>query len=655
MYISVVIPCRNAENYLAQTLGSLMDQTLPPEEVLVVDDGSADGSVRIARLFESASEGRVRVYARRSGSAAKTRAIGADIARGDLLMFLDADDVLDPEVLEGLSSALREEPAGVAVSPWERLEFQKGAWVRKPPSCRPWRDQYDALGNWLLGWYHPTSTVLWTRRAFAGSGGWDPACGVNDDGDLMTRALLNGTPLVHARKGTCFYRRLPRDQTSLSGKRTTNRGLESRLYIMEKICFQLERRKRIDSYRVPVGEALKRLRADIDGNGEELTRRIEACLRACGPSLPQRAAEGNRYLWGEGRRFVRKVRKSFGAGNRLYGKQVLYGIGRAKQVLSSDSANAFLIRQTAPPPPRRPSVSVVIPTYNRETTLKRAVGSVLAQTFPDLELLVIDDGSTDDTASLMRKIADPRVRYMPQDVNRGVAAARNVGLREVRGDFIAFLDSDDEWMPEKLERQLDLFERLPEKVGLVYAGVEAVTENGNRTRQMPSDRGDVYRKLLLRNIITGGGSTAVIRRNVVATVGFFDESLPAIEDYEYWLRLSRFFKVDFVPEVLMCYHTPPLLRRKSMDHKDNIDAREEFYRRYGHEMRRAGVAHLFLLDSAGRYLVPSLRDRAGARKLALNAALQRPLSHASLYFMLYTFVPSALLVRLRNWRYQRQG
>ncbi len=654
MDISVIIPCRDAEDYLAQALGSLLDQTLPPGEVLVVDDGSTDGSVRIAQLFESASEGLVRVFALRSGNAAKTRAIGADIARGGLLMFLDADDVLDPEALEGLSAALRDNPAGVAVSAWERLELHGGAWVRKPPSCRPWCDRYDALGNWLRGWYHPTSSVLWTRAAFDGAGGWDPACIVNQDGDLMMRALLNGTSLVHARKGTCFYRRLPQNKFSVSGKRLTNRGVESRLYTTEKICFHLDRRKRMESYRVPVGEALKQLRADIDGNSEELTSRIESCRRAYGPSLVQWTAERSRYLYGEGPRLVLKVRKSFGSpDDRHYGKQVIYGIDRAKLVL--DSEKAASIRQTALPSPRRPAVTVVIPTFNRAMTLERAIGSVLAQTFGDFELLVIDDGSTDETASLMAKTTDRRVRYLPQAVNRGVAAARNIGLREARGDFIAFLDSDDEWMPEKLERQLDLFERLSDNVGLVYAGVEAVSENGNRTKQMPSDRGDVYRKLLLRNVITGGGSSAVIRRNVVATVGFFDESLPAIEDYDYWLKLSRFFEVDFVPEVLMRYHTPPLLQRKSLDYKDNIDAREEFYRRYGHEMRRAGVAHLFLLDSAGRHLVPSLRDRAGARRLALNATLQRPFSRASLYFLLYAFVPSALLVWLRNWRYRRSG
>lgn len=290
----------------------------------------------------------------------------------------------------------------------------------------------------------------------------------------------------------------------------------------------------------------------------------------------------------------------------------------------------------SPPNPRGvpPVVTVIIPTYNRAHLLSRALDSVLAQTFEDFEVLVVDDGSTDDTAALMAEYVarDERVRYLVQPRNAGVSAARNRGLREARGAYIAFLDSDDEWLPTKLERQVDRFEVLPEDVGLVYGGVENVGADGERTVHTPEHRGDLFQTLLRKNVIHGT-SGVMLRRAAAVRAGFFDEEIPAIEDWEYWLRVLPHFDVDFVAEPLTRYHDPHGVERKSLNTGENLDARDYLYRKHGAAMRRAGTAHLFLLDSAHRHLATDPPDVTGALRLALQALAVKPTARSPYGFL----------------------
>lgn len=271
-----------------------------------------------------------------------------------------------------------------------------------------------------------------------------------------------------------------------------------------------------------------------------------------------------------------------------------------------------------------PAVSVVIPTYNRADLLGRALDSVLGQTFADYEVLVIDDGSTDGTAAAAARYAerDRRVQYLRQPENRGVSAARNRGLCEARGEFVAFLDSDDEWMPDKLERQLAVMAAASDRVGLVYTGVESVFGDGSRRVDRASRRGDVYAEMLAGNVLHGGGSNVLLRRAAAERTGFFDEGIPAAEDYDYWLRVTRHFEVDLVADPLVRYHDPRGVERRSLDAARNLAARAWLYRTHGAEMRRAGRAHLYLIDSARRHR--RVGDRAGARRAALRAVLAQP-------------------------------
>jgi glycosyltransferase involved in cell wall biosynthesis len=280
-----------------------------------------------------------------------------------------------------------------------------------------------------------------------------------------------------------------------------------------------------------------------------------------------------------------------------------------------------------------PRVSVVVPTYNRPRELTRAVESVLAQSWTDFEVLIVDDGSTDDTGRAARSFADDRVRYLRQLRNQGVSEARNRGIREARGGLVAFLDSDDEWEGEKLGRQVALLDAAPRGVGLVYTGSRRVGGPRDGEVFVPSCRGDVYREMLHRNVFDVGSSSVVAKKDVLDRVGGFDPSLPSMEDYDYWIRVARVCRVDFVPEPLVTYHDQAGDRlRRSRSQEANLEAMEFLYRKHGDEMRRLGVAWLFLRHRARRHLLSISWHPKKARELLRKALKLQPLA-PSLYLL----------------------
>ncbi|MGB6363153.1 MAG: glycosyltransferase family A protein [Thermoanaerobaculia bacterium] len=198
-------------------------------------------------------------------------------------------------------------------------------------------------------------------------------------------------------------------------------------------------------------------------------------------------------------------------------------------------------------------VSVIVPIFNRQELVATALDSILEQTYRSLEIVAVDDGSTDGTQEILDSYAArfPDLITVIRQPNSGPAVARNRALGQARGEFIAFLDSDDVWLPSKLELQLPRF--APE-VGLVYSALQEVDADGRVLTTVHCDqqmRGDVYRHLLVRNRMTGG--TVVIRRSVLETVGVFDESLRAAENWDLWIRISKAFAVDFVDQPLLQY------------------------------------------------------------------------------------------------------
>lgn len=199
------------------------------------------------------------------------------------------------------------------------------------------------------------------------------------------------------------------------------------------------------------------------------------------------------------------------------------------------------------------TISVVIPTYNRARIVGEAVESALAQTYPPAEVIVVDDGSSDDTAAALEAFGG-RIQYVRQE-NAGPAAARNTGIRHASGCFMAFLDSDDLWEPEKLSLQVHAFSGDPSLAVVSclsrYVSFEGKTlaDTGPAQDTLPAGSRASIRRLLLGNTVSGG-SSAVVRRECLDDVGLFDEGLFGVEDWDLWLRVAKKYSIGFVNERL---------------------------------------------------------------------------------------------------------
>lgn len=209
-------------------------------------------------------------------------------------------------------------------------------------------------------------------------------------------------------------------------------------------------------------------------------------------------------------------------------------------------------------PAGRPFVSVIIPSYNRAGRLCDAVRSVLAQTFQDFEIIAVDDGSTDATLSALKQISDPRLRVLRHPVNRGAAAARNTGIAEARGRYIALLDSDDTWFPQKLERQLAWLRQNAHQARAVCSGFELVLP-GNRSVLRQSEpllrQSDLY-----LGCRCGPGSTLLAEASIFGEAGLFDEALRRLEDWDWLLRCSQHTPIGVVQEPLAVVYVEPRKR-----------------------------------------------------------------------------------------------
>jgi glycosyltransferase involved in cell wall biosynthesis len=200
-----------------------------------------------------------------------------------------------------------------------------------------------------------------------------------------------------------------------------------------------------------------------------------------------------------------------------------------------------------------PKVSVVIPAYNAMAYLPETMRSALAQDFADFELIVVDDGSKDDIAAWFEKIRDPRAKLVRQE-NRGLAGARNRGIEECKGEYIAFLDADDLWRADKLRRQAAVLDADP-MVGLVYCWIEIIDQHGSPRHQLRPGHGSehVWRVLMERNVVECG-STPMVRRRCFDELGVFDCSLgSAVEDRDMWLRIAARYAFAVVEEPLVQY------------------------------------------------------------------------------------------------------
>lgn len=207
----------------------------------------------------------------------------------------------------------------------------------------------------------------------------------------------------------------------------------------------------------------------------------------------------------------------------------------------------------------QPLVSVVIPAYNRENAIIPAIQSVLDQGVDDIEILVVDDCSTDGTVKAIQTLTDPRINLIQHEKNKGEAGARNTGIHAAKGKYIAYLDSDDQWLPGKLKAQLEVMEKASNDVGGVYTLHYRLYQNG---RKSIGGRGHVdFETMLTKGASISAGNTLMFRRDLLSQVGDYDENAPLYVDWDWLLRFLKVANLELIAEPYAIYEKNPYFRR----------------------------------------------------------------------------------------------
>jgi len=270
----------------------------------------------------------------------------------------------------------------------------------------------------------------------------------------------------------------------------------------------------------------------------------------------------------------------------------------------------------------RPLVSVILPTRNRFKLLKKSLDSVLNQTYPNLEVIVIDDASEDKTRHYLKAMTDSRVKLIWCEIRQGPAIARNMGLRKAQGELIAFNDDDDLWLKDKLKIQVNALMRAGEKVGVVYGRIKR--KRKGREEFIPDKKkrkkeGRITKALLKENFI--GLPAVLVKREFIKKAGFFDERMPRNEDWEWFVRLSQVGHFLYLPQVMV----ESLLLPSGITKNESLllQANKRFYQKHQEKIERhKKIAALWQFRLGDAYY--HLNKMVHARKYFLQAFKKQP-------------------------------
>ena len=254
--VSIVTPCYNSAPFLAETIESVAAQTYPNIEHIVIDDGSTDGTWDVITRYASRVRA-VRLGQNRGGSHARNR--GVELARGEFLMFLDADDLITVDTIDALVTTIGERLGHIAFCNWRLLRQVEGRWIPCPAEVALPTTTADHLQSWLLGSWVPPCAILWHRTVYQRTEGWDETLTSNQDGDLMLQALVYGGQLIRAERGEAYYRAHSGTRLSVSANMFSADRLRSRMRVLEKLTLTLQRQARVDDYAESLGIAYQRL------------------------------------------------------------------------------------------------------------------------------------------------------------------------------------------------------------------------------------------------------------------------------------------------------------------------------------------------------------------------------------------------------------
>lgn len=300
-----------------------------------------------------------------------------------------------------------------------------------------------------------------------------------------------------------------------------------------------------------------------------------------------------------------------------------------------------------------PLVSIIVPTYRRPRFLARALASVYAQSYPHWELIVVDDNPPEsaarrDTEALMA--GHSRARYLKHPHNRGGSAARNTGISAARGAYLAFLDDDDAWLPDKLARQVAILAQAAPEVALVYTGIRQLDPEGHcKGETRPNLAGNLLVPLMRGNLI-GTTSSVLCRRAALAAIGGFDEQLAASQDYDLFFRLAQHYQFAVIPEPLTLSYQHAEGNIGS-NPANKVAAYWRFYRKHQAVMQAYPQGELAHLKWMARYFVRTGYRQEAAQALRRARQLARWDAECALLALLNRLSPSA---QAQLWRWRRK-
>jgi glycosyltransferase involved in cell wall biosynthesis len=291
----------------------------------------------------------------------------------------------------------------------------------------------------------------------------------------------------------------------------------------------------------------------------------------------------------------------------------------------------------------QPLVSVVVTCYNYGSYLKDCLDSILAQTYSNFEIVVVDDGSTDNTAEVIKPFRElPNIRYIHQE-NAGQAKAKNVGIKNSTGNFIAFLDADDLWEKSKLEKQIPFFDNP--NVGVVYSGSRPIDADGNLLKwgrpgkYLVARSGNISNWLFFDNFIVF--SSSVVRYECFTRIGVFNENYRMGIDWDLWLRISTIYEFDFVDQELLLYRIghPGQMSKNAKTRQECSDKiMESFIREYPDYISKSTISKAYSYSFCNRGNYYFNIDKKTSRNFFIKALLASPLNMRSYLGMLKTFL-----------------
>ena len=520
--ISVVIPTYNSAEFLVQALNSVLNQTYTNYEIIVIDDGSTDNTSQAIESYRS----QIKYFYQDNQGVAAARNKGMELARGEFVAFLDADDLFLPQKLRQQIATFTANPdAGMVISGWHLTNAQGEITA----DIELWHSlpQLD-LKTWLY-WKPvlPSATMIrrhWLKKA----GGFPSATIPVEDVEYFLKLVLQGCQAVWCPHIGTIYRQVnPNSLCRNTLKRVESlKLLHQRFFAQPDLPIAVKREENSISYFNLVWSAWHLYCSDY---GQQMCDYLRLSL-----SYTTFSAAEISLNWIESfENYSHEAGQTFNT----------YKLTQAPgwQELISDTLAT-----------RQPKVSVIIPAYNSAKYLPEAIASVWSQTYTDYEIIVINDGSTDNTSEAMAPFLE-RVRYFEQQ-NQGVSATRNRGIYLARGELIAFLDADDIFMPHKLQQQVATFAAQP-KLGIVNSGFRIITEEGKpvidieRWHKIPHLTPDIW--LLHKPVLP---SAMMFRRDWLIEVEGFDCRFFASEDVDLVLRMvAKGCPTTWLKEIVVYY------------------------------------------------------------------------------------------------------